>query len=29
MAYSDEPIAEGARIRVVEHSGSRVKVVAR
>ncbi|MGX5695305.1 NfeD family protein [Agromyces soli] len=29
MAYSDEPIAEGARIRVVEHSGSRIKVVAR
>ena len=28
LAYSDEPIAEGARIRVVEHSGTRVKVVA-
>ncbi|MFB7894344.1 hypothetical protein ACFC1I_19235 [Microbacterium sp. NPDC056044] len=28
LAYSDEPIAEGLRIRVVEHSGTRVKVVA-
>ena len=28
LAYSDEPIAEGVRIRVVEHSGTRVKVVA-
>ena len=28
LAYSDVPIAEGARIRVVEHSGTRVKVVA-
>lgn len=28
MAFSDEPIAEGTRIRVVEHSGTRVKVVA-
>ncbi|HKP07961.1 MAG TPA: hypothetical protein VJU58_11975 [Microbacterium sp.] len=28
LAYSDTPIAEGARIRVVEHSGTRVKVVA-
>ena len=28
LAYSDEPIAEGARVRVVEHAGSRVKVVA-
>ncbi|HEY6799305.1 MAG TPA: NfeD family protein [Agromyces sp.] len=28
LAYSDEPIAEGVRVRVVEHSGTRVKVVA-
>lgn len=28
LAYSDETIAEGARVRVVEHAGSRVKVVA-
>jgi len=28
LAFSDEPIAEGVRIRVVEHSGTRVKVVA-
>ncbi|GAA1996108.1 hypothetical protein GCM10009739_01330 [Microbacterium ulmi] len=28
LAYSDEPIPEGRRIRVVEHSGTRVKVVA-
>ena len=28
LAYSDEPLAEGVRIRVVEHSGTRVKVVA-
>lgn len=28
MAYSDQPIAEGSRIRVVEHAGTRVKVVA-
>ncbi|AWB96850.1 hypothetical protein DCE93_07030 [Agromyces badenianii] len=28
LAYSDAPIAEGARVRVVEHTGSRVKVVA-
>jgi membrane-bound ClpP family serine protease len=28
LAYSDERIAEGARIRVIEHSGTRVKVVA-
>ena len=28
LAYSDETIAEGARIRVIEHSGTRVKVVA-
>lgn len=28
LAYSDEPIPEGVRIRVVEHSGTRVKVVA-
>ncbi|GAA1923413.1 hypothetical protein GCM10009775_14750 [Microbacterium aoyamense] len=28
LAYSDEPIAEGVRIRVVEHAGTRVKVVA-
>ena len=28
LAYSDAPIAEGVRIRVVEHVGTRVKVVA-
>lgn len=28
LAYSDSPIPEGVRIRVVEHSGTRVKVVA-
>jgi len=28
LAYSDAPIAEGVRVRVVEHSGTRVKVVA-
>ena len=28
LAYSDAPIAEGARVRVVEHAGTRVKVVA-
>ena len=28
LAYSDAPIAEGLRVRVVEHAGSRVKVVA-
>lgn len=28
LAYSDAPILEGTRIRVVEHAGSRVKVVA-
>ncbi|GAA5209725.1 NfeD family protein [Microbacterium kyungheense] len=28
LAYSDHPIAEGVRIRVIEHSGTRVKVVA-
>ena len=28
LAYSDDPIPEGVRIRVVEHSGTRVKVVA-
>jgi membrane-bound ClpP family serine protease len=28
LAYSEGPIAEGARIRVVEHAGTRVKVVA-
>ena len=28
LAYSDAPIAEGARIRVVEHLGTRVKVAA-
>jgi membrane protein implicated in regulation of membrane protease activity len=28
LAYSDAPIAEGARIRVVEHAGTRVKVAA-
>lgn len=27
LAYSDETIPEGVRIRVVEHSGTRVKVV--
>lgn len=28
LAYSDLPIEQGVRIRVVEHSGTRVKVVA-
>ena len=28
LAYSDETIAEGVRIRVIEHSGTRVKIVA-
>jgi membrane protein implicated in regulation of membrane protease activity len=28
LAYSDAPIAEGVRIRVIEHAGTRVKVVA-
>lgn len=28
LAYSDETIAEGVRIRVIEHSGTRVKVAA-
>jgi membrane protein implicated in regulation of membrane protease activity len=28
LAWSDAPIAEGARIRVIEHTGTRVKVVA-
>ncbi len=28
LAWSDEPIAEGARVVVVEHSGSRVRVQA-
>jgi len=28
LAWSDAPIAEGARIRVIEHAGTRVKVVA-
>lgn len=28
LAYSDEPIPEGVRIRVIEHSGTRVKVIA-
>jgi len=28
LAYSEAPIADGARIRVVEHAGTRVKVVA-
>lgn len=28
LAYSDEPIPEGVRIRVIDHSGTRVKVVA-
>ena len=28
LAWSDDPIAEGARIRVIEHAGTRVKVVA-
>lgn len=28
LAFSDAPIPEGTRIRVVEHSGTRVKVVA-
>jgi membrane protein implicated in regulation of membrane protease activity len=28
LAYSDAPIAEGARIRVIEHEGTRVRVTA-
>jgi membrane protein implicated in regulation of membrane protease activity len=28
LAYSDDPIPAGSRIRVIEHSGTRVKVVA-
>lgn len=28
LAYSDEPIVQGVRVRVIEHSGTRVKVVA-
>jgi membrane protein implicated in regulation of membrane protease activity len=28
LAYADSAIAEGSRVRVIEHSGSRVKVVA-
>ena len=28
LAYADETIEEGVRIRVVEHSGTRVKVIA-
>ncbi|MGW4930465.1 NfeD family protein [Agromyces sp. NPDC004153] len=28
LAWSDAPIAEGVRIRVIEHAGTRVKVVA-
>ncbi|MEV1129727.1 NfeD family protein [Agromyces sp. NPDC049794] len=28
LAYSDAPIAEGSRVRVVEHVGTRVKVTA-
>ncbi|GAA5196116.1 NfeD family protein [Microbacterium jejuense] len=28
LAYSDAPIPEGVRIRVIEHAGTRVKVVA-
>ena len=28
LAYADAPIAEGVRVRVVEHVGTRVKVVA-
>ena len=28
LAYSDVPIAEGRRVRVVEHAGTRVKVIA-
>ncbi|MFE6255349.1 hypothetical protein [Agromyces sp. NPDC057865] len=28
LAWSDAPIVEGARIRVIEHAGTRVKVVA-
>lgn len=28
LAYSEAPIAEGARVRVVEHAGTRVKVAA-
>ncbi|MBD3942216.1 NfeD family protein [Microbacterium sp. NEAU-LLC] len=28
LAYSDAPIPEGVRVRVIEHSGTRVKVIA-
>jgi membrane-bound ClpP family serine protease len=28
LAFSDEPIASGLRVRVIEHSGTRVKVIA-
>ncbi|WP_448004505.1 NfeD family protein [Agromyces bauzanensis] len=28
LAYSDAPIAQGSRVRVVEHAGTRVKVTA-
>ncbi|MBM7504689.1 NfeD family protein [Agromyces aurantiacus] len=28
LAWADAPIAEGSRVRVIEHAGSRVKVVA-
>jgi len=28
LAYADETIAEGVRIRVIEHAGTRVKIVA-
>lgn len=28
LAYSDDPIAVGSRVRVVEHAGTRVKVTA-
>ncbi len=28
LAFSDEPIEQGRRIRVIDHSGTRVKVVA-
>lgn len=28
LAYSEVPIAEGSRVRVVEHAGTRVKVIA-
>jgi membrane protein implicated in regulation of membrane protease activity len=28
LAFSDAPVAEGARIRVIEHAGTRVKVTA-